>query len=118
MPPDVLMQGGATIPTRRRIPIIFFKRIGASWPIAELTADYKGIDVSLSSRRSMWHVSWAELDHVLVGPRSMVFFPAQGRPCRFKVRSRRTLEPLMRLLNSRHIRTQQVDSTISWVFRV
>jgi hypothetical protein len=90
----------------------------ASRPLAELSADYKGIDVLLSSRRARWHASWEELDHVLVGPRSMVFFPSRGRPCRFNVGSRRRLEPLMALLNSQHIRTQQVGSTMAWTFKV
>ena len=111
MPPDVWIRGGATIPTN-------LMPLTASSTLAELTADYKGIDVSLSSRRSMWHVSWDELDHVLVGPRSMVFFPVQGRPCRFNFGSRRRLEPLMALLNSRHIRTQQVRSTMGWAVKV
>ena len=111
MPRDVWIRGGATIPTN-------LMPLTASRPLAELTADDKGIDVSLSSKRSMWHVSWEELDHVLVGPRSMVLLPRLGRPCRFTLGSRRRLQPLMALLNSRNIRTQQVRSTMGWALKV
>ena len=41
-----------------------------------------------------------------------------GRPCRFTLGSRRRLQPLTALLNSRHIRTQQVRSTMGWALKV
>lgn len=111
MPTDVRMRGGATIP-------ISFMPVSASRPLAELSADNKGITVSLGSRRSTWHVSWAGLDHVLVGPRSVVLFPVQGRACRFNVGSRRRLEPLLASLKSQHIPTEQARSTIGWAFKI
>ena len=66
----------------------------------------------------MWQVSWAELDHVLVGPRSVVLFPAQGKACRFNVGSRQRLEPLLSMLDSKHIPTEQARSTMGWAFKI
>jgi hypothetical protein len=111
VPTDVQIWGGATIPTR-------FMPLSASRPLAELTADYKGVAISLGSRKLTWRVSWAELDHVLVGPRSVVLVPVQGRACRFNVRSRPRLEPLLAMFDSQHIPSERVRSTIGWVFKI
>ena len=111
MPTEVQIRGGATIPTS-------FMPLTASRPLAVLTADYKGVAVSLNWRRLMWQVSWAELDHVLVRPRSVVLFPPQGKVCRFNVGSRRRLEPLLSMLDAKHIHTEQARSTRGWAFKI
>ena len=132
MTAHVRTRGGATIP-------VGVTRVTVSRPLAVLTTDDAGVAISLrpvwvarislgmaalqgaaksNPRNPVWQASWAELDHVLAGPRSVVLFPTHGRACRFNVRAKHRLEPLLSLLDSRHIPTEQVSSTISWTFKI
>lgn len=128
----VRLRGGATV-------LVGGTRITVSRPLAVLTIDDEGIAVTLEPiwvarisvamasfqgaaksdpRSPVWRVPWTELVRVLRGPRSVVLLPVRGRACRFNVRDRRRLQPLLTFLDSRHIPTDEVSSTIGWVFKI
>ena len=124
--------GGATIPGSPGV-----HSLGASYPLAVLEADAGGVCVRLRWRwmtaffrfvirleggdpegAAEWQASWEEIDHALVGPRSIVMFRGSGYPCRFVVWDRRVPRRLEAEFVAHGVEVNQVRSTLSHTLQV
>lgn len=109
--------------------------LGVSIPLARLTADEGGVTVVVRSAllgkffagsretrwidgRVGWHVAWDSLDHVAVGPRSVLMYPTRERACRFATSRASKLVPLLDAFDRQGVRTENVSSTIGRSFGI
>jgi hypothetical protein len=108
------LRGGASLPSGR------VGRIGVTWPMAVLSADDNGIEVAVHPGwiRGPWRVSWGDLELLLIGPRSVVLRPVDGRSCRFVALRRRDLQPLLGDFDKRGIPARRVKTTMHEAFKI
>jgi hypothetical protein len=120
--------GAATVPGRES------GQVSVSYPLARLIATPDGVSVAIRPRRlaasldrlihfsggadTAWTASWEDINEVVVGPRSVVFVLRGRRGCRFATMTRRQIAPLFTLLETHHISTKRVRTTMARAFSI
>jgi len=124
------LRGGALVPVERG-------SIKASWPSGVLEIDDVEVRVDIrprwlasflglrvgpvvsapSAAGFLWSCRWVDLDHVVAGPCSVVFYSRNGRGCRFVGRERE-LRDVVAAIETRGIPIENVRSTIGRAFNI
>jgi hypothetical protein len=76
--------------------------------LASISADRSA--AKSTRRTAVWRCGWSDLDRVLVGGSSMIFYPIQGRGCGFVGMSQRLTKPVLGMLEARNVRVEFVRS--------
>lgn len=68
--------------------------------------------------RLEWTATWGDIDHVIVGHRSVVLVRKHGRSCRFATLTRRRILPLLALIEEAGVPTKRVRTTVGWTIKI
>jgi hypothetical protein len=121
--------GAATIPLPGIMGVI------ASYPLAVLEVNHRGVCVRLTWGRlsaflrwlmvrmgapegspAEWRASWGAIDRVLLGPKSVVLFRGTGYPCRFATWKPSRMKPVVDDLVAHDVAVEWVRTTTRYAY--